>query len=141
MRKWIRPRAEDWMGLSLLALIGSGMFAFRKLAVVPLMTIGLCAAANAPMFCARRAAVLWLQYQQAFGWAALLCGVVGFAIGRRWPGVLAIAVGITAVVNYNTATGIIGAALGLVAAIGLLAGRSKEESRLARAGFTPTGPE
>ncbi|HVE23213.1 MAG TPA: hypothetical protein VNC39_14675 [Acidocella sp.] len=140
MRKLIRPRAEDWMGLSLLALIGGGMFAFRKLAVVPLMAIGLCSAANAPVFCAHRAALMWLQYQQAFGWAALLCGSVGFAFGRRWPGMLAIAVGITAVMQYNAATGIIGLALGLVAAIGLLNGRSKRDS-LARAAFTATGPE
>jgi hypothetical protein len=140
MRKLVRPRAEDWMGLSLLALIGGGMFAFRKLAVVPLMAIGLCAAANAPLFCARRAAMMWLQYQQAFGWAALLCGIAGFALGRRWLGILAIAVGITAVVNYNITTGIIGLALGLAAAFGLLSGRSKRDS-LARAAFTATGPE
>jgi hypothetical protein len=43
--------------------------------------------------------------------------------GKRWPGFLAVAVGIAAVVNYNATTGIIGAALGLVAWIGLNTGR------------------
>ncbi len=61
---------------------------------------------DAPAICAPRAAVLWLQYQQAFGWAALLCGIAGFALGRRWPGVLAVAIGIAAVVNDNANNGI-----------------------------------
>jgi hypothetical protein len=123
MNKMIRPRAEDWMGLWLVALVGGGMFAFRKLAIVARMTVGLCAAANAPVFCAPRAAVLWLQYQQAFGWAALLCGIAGFALGRRWPGVLAMAIGFTAVVNYNAAMGVMNAAHGLVAWVGPFTGR------------------
>ena len=123
MSKTVRLRAEDWVGLWLVAVISGGMFAFRQLAIVPRMTVGLCAAANAPAVCAPRAAVLWLQYQQAFGWAALLCGIAGFVLGRRWPSVLAVAIGITAVVNYNATTGIIGTALGLVAWIGLMTGR------------------
>jgi hypothetical protein len=123
MNRTIRVSSEDWMGLWLVAMIGGGMFAFRELAIVPRMTVGLCAAANAPAICAPRAAVLWLQYQQAFGWAALLCGIAGFALGKRLPGVLAVAIGIAAVVNYNATTGIIGAALGLVAWIGLATGR------------------
>ena len=110
MGKTIRQRAEDWTGLWLVALLGGGVFTFRKLAIVP-MTAGLCAAANAPVFCASRVAGLWLQYQQAFGGAALLFGIAGFALGRRWPGMLAMAIGITAVVNYNTAIGIMNAAL------------------------------
>ena len=127
MSKMVRLGAEDWAGLGVVAAIGGGMFAFRELAIVPRMTVGLCAAANAPAICAPREAVLWLQYQQAFGWAALLCGIAGFVLGRRWPGVLAVAIGISAVVNYNATTGIIGAALGLVAWIGLITGRYEEE--------------
>ena len=123
MSKTVRLRAEDWVGLWLVAVISGGRLAFRQLAIVPRMTVGLCAAANAPAVCAPRAAVLWLQYQQAFGWAALLCGIAGFVLGRRWPSVLAVAIGITAVVNYNATTGIIGTALGLVAWIGLMTGR------------------
>jgi hypothetical protein len=115
--------AEDWMGLWLVAMIGVGMFAFRELAIVPRATVGLCAAANAPAICAPRAAVLWLQYQQLFGWAALALGVAAFVSGKRLASVLALSVGIAAVVNYNATTGIIGAALGLIAWIGLCTGR------------------
>jgi len=115
--------AEDWMGLWLVAMIGGGMFAFRELAIVPRATVGLCAAANAPAICAPRAAVLWLQYQQLFGWAALALGVAAFVSGQRLASVLALSVGIAAVVNDNATTGIIGAALGLIAWIGLCTGR------------------
>ena len=123
MGKTIRLHAEDWLGLGLVAVVGCGMAACRELALVRRMTAGLCAAAHAPAICAPRAAVLWLQYQQAFGWAALLCGIAGFALGRRWPGVLAVAVGIVAVVNDNATSGIVGTALGLIAWFGLLTGR------------------
>ena len=40
-------------------------------------------------------------------------------------GVFAIAIGIAAVVNYNATTGILGAALGLIAWIGVNTGRYK----------------
>ena len=123
MSKTIRLNAEDWLGLGLVAVVGSGMAVCRELAIVRRMTAGLCAAANAPSICAPRAAVLWGQYQQAFGWAALLCGIAGCALGRRWPGVLAVAVGIVAVVNDDAATGIVGAALGLITWLGLVTGR------------------
>jgi hypothetical protein len=111
------------MGLWVVAVVGGGMFAFRELAIVPRATVGLCAAAAAPPICAPRAAVLWLQYQQGFGWAAMALGLVAFLFGRRWPGVLAIGLGIAAVVNYNATGGVIGAAFGLTAWIGLNTGR------------------
>jgi hypothetical protein len=123
MSKNLRWTAEDWMGLWAVAVIGGGMFAFRQLAIVPRATVGLCAAAHAPAICAPRAAVLWLQYEQAFGWAALALGLAAFISGRRIPAVLGIGVGIAAVVNYNATTGIIGAALGLIAWISLATGR------------------
>ncbi|HUW80181.1 MAG TPA: hypothetical protein VMV54_04700, partial [Acidocella sp.] len=84
---------------------------------------GLCAAANAPPICAPRAAVLWLQYEQGFGWAALLLGLAAFILGKRLPAVLALSIGIAAVINYNATTGIIGAALGIITWIGLSTGR------------------
>jgi hypothetical protein len=119
LAKIVRFRPEDWMGIWVVAVIGGGMFAFRQLAIVPRATVGLCAAAAAPPICAPRAVVLWLQYQQLFGWTALALGLAAFILGKRWPGVLAIAIGIAAVENYNATAGIIGAALGLVAWIGL----------------------
>lgn len=123
MSKIIRWTGEDWMGIWLVALIGVGMFAFRQLAIVPRATVGLCAAANAPPICAPRAAVLWLQYEQGFGWAALLLGLAAFILGKRLPAVLALSIGIAAVINYNATTGIIGAALGIITWIGLSTGR------------------
>jgi hypothetical protein len=123
MRKTLRWSAEDWIGLWLVAVIGGGMFAFRELVIAPRATVGLCAAANAPSICAPRAAVLWLQYEQGFGWVALLLGLIAFFGGKRLAGILAIAIGIAAVVNYNATTGIIGAALGLIAWAGLATGR------------------
>jgi hypothetical protein len=123
MSKIIRWSAEDWMGLWLVGMIGGGMFAFRELAIVPRAMVGLCAASHAPAICAPRATVLWLQYEQAFGWAALALGVAAFISGRRLAAVLGVSVGIAAVVNYNATTGIIGAVLGLITWIGLATGR------------------
>lgn len=113
----------DWAGIALVAIIGGGAAAFRQLAIVPRATVGICAAANAAAFCGPRSAVLWLQYQQLFGWAALVLGLAAFLRGWRFAGALAIGVGIAAVVNYNGTTGIIGAALGLFAWMGVNTGR------------------
>ncbi len=115
---------QNLPGLLAVIVIGGGMALFRHLFIAPRATVGLCAAATgAPGYCAPRAAVQWLQYQQAFGWAALVLGVVGFCTGRRWAGILAIALGIAAVINYNATTGIIGASLGLLAWVGVETGR------------------
>jgi hypothetical protein len=113
----------DWYGLTVIAVLGVGAWLFRFTYIVPFWTVGACAAARHPGFCAPRAAVLWLQYQQAFGWLAFALGVAAFVLGRRWCGVFAIAVGIAAVVNYNATTGILGAALGLIAWMGVKTGR------------------
>ncbi len=123
MRRFPRLIAADWAGIWIVAVIGFGMFAFRAFAIVPRATVGLCVAANAPPLCVPRAAVLWLQYQQLFGWAALALGAAGFFLGRRWPAVLGLAVGIAAVINYNATTGVIGAALGLITWISIDTGR------------------
>jgi len=123
LAKTFRFAGLDVAGLALVALIGGGAAAFRQYAIVPRATVGLCAAANAPAFCGPRAAVLWLQYEQLFGWAALALGLIAFIFGRRLAGALALGVGIAAVVNYNGTNGILGAALGLFAWIGLATGR------------------
>jgi len=115
--------AADVVCLALVAILGGGAAAFRQLAIVPRATVGLCAAANAPGFCVPRAAVLTLQYYQAFGWAAFALGLAAFIAGWRLAGALALGLGIAAVVNYNGTTGILGAALGLTAWISLNTGR------------------
>ncbi len=118
-----KPRGADVSCAALTVVIGGGAEIFRQLAIVPRATVGICAAANAPGFCAPRAAVLWLQYQQAFGLAALVLGLAAFIFGKKLAGALALGIGIAAVVNYNATIGILGAALGLVAWIGLNTGR------------------
>jgi hypothetical protein len=123
LAKSFRFAGADLACLALVAVIGGGAAAFREYAIVPRATVGLCAAADAPAFCAPRAAVLWLQYEQLFGWAALALGLVAFVFGRRLAGALALGVGIAAVVNYNGTNGVLGAALGLFAWIGLATGR------------------
>ncbi len=123
MSKKFRWSADDWMGLWVVAMIGGGMFAFRLLAIVPRATVGVCAAANAPAICTPRHDVLWLQHFQLWGWSALALGLIAFFSGKRWPAALALGLGIAAVVNYNGTTGIIGAALGLIAWLSLATGR------------------
>ncbi|GLR65979.1 hypothetical protein GCM10010909_06570 [Acidocella aquatica] len=123
MSKSFRWSAGDWMGLWMVAILGGGAFAFRLLAIAPRATVGMCAAANAPPICVPRHAVLTLQYYQGFGWAALALGLAAFFLGKRTPAVLALGIGIAAVVNYNATTGIIGAAFGLVTWLSLATGR------------------
>lgn len=123
MAKVFRFGNADWHGLTVIAVIGVGSWLFRFQAIRPFWTVGACASANRPAFCVPRQAVLWLQYQQAFGWAAFILGVAAFVLGRRWLGVLAIAIGIAATVNYNATTGILGASLGLFAWFGVKTGR------------------
>jgi hypothetical protein len=125
LAKIIRLTDPDWYGLTAVALLGVGAWLFRFQAIQPLWTVGACAAADRPAFCIPRQAVLWLQYEQAFGWAAFILGVAAFVLGRRWLGVLALGIGIAATVNYNATTGILGAALGLYAWIGVNTGRYK----------------
>lgn len=123
MTQTTRLGALDAICLALVIFIGGGAELFRQLAIVPRATVGICAAASAPAFCAPRAAVLKLQYFHAFGWAALALGLAAFILGRRLPGALALGVGIAAVVNFNGTYGILGAAFGLFAWLGLLTGR------------------
>ena len=123
MAKVKRLSDADWYGLTAVAVIGVGTWLFRFQAIQPFWTVGACAGANRPEFCAPRAAVLWLQYQQLFGWTAFVLGVAAFMLGRRWLAVLAVGIGIAAVVNYNATTGILGAAFGVFAWFGVKTGR------------------
>jgi hypothetical protein len=115
MSKTTQWRPLDWLCLALAGLIGGGVFAFRWLAVVPVATVGQCAATPAPTFCTPRHWLLLGQYYGAWGWAGLACGLAAFFAGSRILAALALGLGIGAVVNYNATQGIIGAALGLMA--------------------------
>ncbi len=113
----------DFYAAALAAIIGGGAWSFRYLAIAPRETVGICAAANAPGFCVPRFYVLNWQYHHVFGWAALALGLAAFVLGRRLVAALAIGIGVAAVVNYNGTYGIIGAAFGLVAWMGVNSGR------------------
>lgn len=118
-----RLRRTDWIGIGMVAAIGLGFWAFRELTIVPRAYGGICAAAHPPFICGPRQAVLWLQYERLFGLAALLAGLIGWALGRYWLAVAALAVGVAAVINYNATQGIIGAVFGLWTWLGLRTGR------------------
>ncbi|WP_298214219.1 hypothetical protein [Acidocella sp.] len=122
MAGWIWTR-RDGAGAALAAVIGGGAFAFRHWAIVPRATVGICAAARPPGWCAPRGWVLHWQYLGAFGWAALLAGLAAFFWGGRVAAGLAVGLGIAAMVNYNGTQGGIGAALGLITWLSLLSGR------------------
>ena len=123
MAKNTRLDGTDWYGLAAVAVLGIGSWLFRLETIQPFWTVGACAAAGRPFFCAPRQAVLWLQYHQVFGWTALLFGIAAFVPGQRRLGALAIGLGIAAIVNDNATTGVLGAALGLYAWIGVKTGR------------------
>jgi hypothetical protein len=125
LAKIIRFNDSDWYGLTVISVIGVAAWMFRFQAIQPFWTVGACAGANRPFFCAPREAVLWLQYQQLFGWLAFALGLAAFVFGHRWAAVFAIAIGIAAVVNYNATTGILGAALGLITWISINTSRYK----------------
>jgi len=103
----------DWIGIAIVVAAGASAILFRQMTIVPREFVGLCASPSAPLVCALRQAVLWLQYLHWFGLCALLLGLLAFAFARRPLGVAALALGCVAAVNYNATEGIIGAALGL----------------------------
>ena len=103
----------DLIGIAVVIALAAAAAGFRMATIEPRAYVGLCAAAHAPLVCAPRHAVLWLQYERLFGFPALLLGLLAFAFASRALGVAGAALGIVAVINYNGTEGIIGAALGL----------------------------
>jgi hypothetical protein len=122
--------AEDWMGAWAVAMLGGGASAFRALAIDPLYTVGMCAAANAPAICAPRHLMLVGAYLGVFGWAALALGLLAFFRNGRFLGAVAIGIGIAAVVNYDGTRGIIGATFGLIAWLSAITGRTAKTESL-----------
>ena len=101
----------DLIGIAVVIALAAAAAGFRMATIEPRAYVGLCAAAHAPLVCAPRHAVLWLQYERLFGFPALLLGLLAFA--SRALGVAGAALGIVAVINYNGTEGIVGAALAL----------------------------
>jgi len=90
----------------------AALLVYRAWGIEPRFWGAACAAADAPLACAPRAALLWLQYQYFWGGTALTLGLAGFLFRRDWLAIAALAAGIAGVVNYNASWGMLGAALG-----------------------------
>ena len=88
----------------------TALLAFRAVYVEPRAAAAACLAA-ASLPCTLRTALLWLQYQELWGAAALALGLLAFF--TRLPlAVAAVVAGIAAIVNFNASWGMAGAALG-----------------------------
>ena len=119
----VHRERRNWRDLAIVVAVGLGFWVFRELTIVPRVYGSLCTMAHPPLVCAPRQAVLWAQYERLFGMAALLAGLIGWALGIGWLAVAAMAIGVAAVVNYNGTEGMIGIALGLWGWLGLRTGR------------------
>lgn len=106
-------RRGDRMGVAIVAAAAVSAISFRITTVEPREFVGLCASRHAPWICAVRHAVLWLQYEHSFGLTSLLLGLFAFVFTYRPLGVVALAFGAIAIINYNATEGVVGAALGL----------------------------
>lgn len=127
-----RMTSADWIGIAVVVATGLGFWAFRELTIVPRVYGDLCTAAHPPFVCLPRQAVLWTQYVRLFGLAALLVGLVGWALGRYWLAVAAIAIGVAAMINYNATQGIIGIVFGFWTWLGIRTGRYRLRQPVAK---------
>ncbi|MCW3475999.1 hypothetical protein [Limobrevibacterium gyesilva] len=101
---------RDATGLAAVAMWLAVLLAYRHAYIEPRVWGALCAAANPPLACAPRAALLWLQHWGVWGLSGLALGVAAFAGAP--VAVAAVAAGAAGVVNYNATWGMLGAALG-----------------------------
>ena len=106
---------RNWVGLAVVAAATAAMIAYRAAYIEPREWGTICAAAaGAPLACAPRTALFWLQRQYLWGGIALALGLLAFL--RRGPLVVAVAavvMGMAAVENYNATWGMVGAGLGV----------------------------
>lgn len=99
-------------GLLTVLAVAAAMAAYRHWFIEPRHWGATCAAADAPLSCAPRAALMWLQHYWLWGLAALGTGAAAFVTARQGLAVAAVALGVVAVLNYNATWGVAGAALG-----------------------------
>lgn len=103
---------RDLPALVLVVVAIAGAMFYRRYGVEPRFWAAACIARNPPLGCVPRMAVVWLQGQGLWGWAALALGFAAF-ITRRFPlAIAALIFGGAAVVNFNASLGMTGAALG-----------------------------
>lgn len=103
---------RDWAGLAVVAVWVAALLVYRQVYIEPRDWGAICAASAAPFACAPRAALLWLQFWQLWGAAALALGLAAFVGAGFWAAVGAVALGAAAVINYNATWGMLGLALG-----------------------------
>jgi hypothetical protein len=102
-------RRRDLWPLLGLALWLAALLAFRATYVEPRAWGAACTAAGAPWACVPRAALLWMQHYGIWGGAALALGLASF-LGAPTI-LLAIALGLGGVVNYDASFAMLGLAL------------------------------
>lgn len=109
---------RDWIGVLTAAGVLGAMLLYRHVFVEPREWGAVCAAAEMPLACYPRAALLWLQHWQLWGGGTLLLGLWALLGGPFWVRVAAVALGAVATANYNATWGMLGLALGAWAWIG-----------------------
>jgi hypothetical protein len=107
-------RRDAW-GLAIVATTTAALITYRAIYIEPRAWGAICATAEgAPLACASRAALFWLQRQYLWGGFALALGLVAFLCrGPFVIAVTAVVMGMAAVENYNATWGMVGAALGV----------------------------
>jgi hypothetical protein len=105
-------RRNDWIGVAAVAGSLGLLIAYRAWFIEPREWGAACAAATAPLACAPRAGLLWLQQYGLWGGGGLALGLWAFLGGPFAVAVSAVALGAAGVVNYNATFGLLGAALG-----------------------------
>lgn len=89
-----------------------GVMLYRRYGVEPRYWAAACIAQSPPVGCLPRMAVVWLQGEGLWGWAALALGLAAFICRRLSLVIAALVLGGAAVVNFNASLGMFGAALG-----------------------------
>ncbi len=103
---------RDLPALVLVVAAITGAVYYRRYGVEPRFWAAACIARNPPFGCVPRAAVVWLQGQNLWGWTALVLGLAAFITRRFSLAIAALIIGGAAVVNFNAGLGMFGAALG-----------------------------
>lgn len=108
----VTQRMRNLPALVLVVAAIAGAIIYRRYGVEPRYWAGACIAQNPPFGCLPRMAVVWLQGQDLWGWAALVLGFGAFLTRRLALAIAALIVGGAAVVNFNASLGMFGTALG-----------------------------
>ncbi len=112
---------RDTTGLAIVVLATAALIAYRAVYIEPRAWGAICAAAEgAPLACASRTVLFWMQREYLWGGTALVLGLFAFlARGPFAVAVAAVVMGFAAVENYNATWGMVGAALGVWAWLGI----------------------